>query len=122
VQHRAADYYIGDTVFERHLFERLGAEILRWQPRGEAADLGDGARVGIGAENFVTLPKEIYQIAAGAAARVKDLHSRAYAAFEKLVEEVDIDRAELFLKIRHYSLDSMLRRRRTRGAMINWHR
>src|SRR6202030_1702216 len=44
---------------------------------------------------------KIDQVAAGAAPRIEDAHPRRDAPAQKLVEEVDVDRTELFWKAGH---------------------
>jgi thiol-disulfide isomerase/thioredoxin len=63
--------------------------------RGDPAHFRDRPRVGIHTADIVALAKKIDQIAAAAAARVENPHSWLDAAAQKLVEQVDIDRAEL---------------------------
>jgi hypothetical protein len=63
--------------------------------------LGDGFEVLVHAEDLVSVAEEIDEVTAGAAARVEDSHAGNDVAAEQLVEEVDVDVAELVLQRRH---------------------
>src|SRR5213078_4576708 len=63
--------------------------------RGEAADRVDGARVGVGAADGVAFAEEVDEVAAAAAAGVEDAHAGRDAAAQELIEQVDVDAAEL---------------------------
>jgi hypothetical protein len=52
-------------------------------------------RVRVHSEDFERMSEEIYEIAACTAAGVEDAHTRRDPAPEELVEQVDIDVAEL---------------------------
>ena len=56
-----------------------------------------GLRVRVGAVDFVAFPEEVDEVPSAAAAGVDDTHSGRDAPLEELVEEVDVDLAELFL-------------------------
>ena len=53
------------------------------------------------AEDLVAFPKKIHQVAPGAAARIHNPHAGSDAAAEQLIEQVDVDRAELLGKTAH---------------------
>jgi hypothetical protein len=86
-------------------FERFGAEVVCWEMRresgGEGAGLLDGGRVMVDSEDLVAFAEEIDEIAAGAAAGIEDTHAGDDVAAEEMVEEIDVDEAELFLQIGH---------------------
>ena len=68
----------------------------------EPAYFRDRPRIGIGAEYLVALPKQVHQIAASPASRVDYTHATPYAALQQLVEQINIDRAELFCEKCHW--------------------
>ena len=102
VEHGAAEHDVGEGVWEGHGFDGLDAEVVgrerRCEQGGEGADALDGNRVFVYAEDFASLAQKIDEVAAEAAARVDDAHARGYVAAQKLIEEVDVDSAELLLK------------------------
>src|SRR6185436_2824297 len=92
----------GAGIVERHMFDRFDSKILsrkRGRERArEVADVLDGVRVRIRSINFVPFAQEIDKVAAGTASGIQDSHSGRDAAFQKLVEKIDVDLAELLLK------------------------
>jgi hypothetical protein len=68
---------------------------------GESAGLCDGGGTLIGAEDLVAFAEEIDEIAAGAASGVEDSHAGHDVSAKDLVEEVDVDLAELLLEGGH---------------------
>ena len=58
----------------------------------------DGVGVVVDGEDLVAFAEEIDEVAAGAAAGVEDSHAGDDVAAEELVEEVDVDGAELLLE------------------------
>ena len=81
------------------------AEVCRGEMRREGGDesagLRDGFGVLIGGEDLVAFAEEVDEIAAGAASGVEDSHAGHDVAAKKLVEEVDVDLAELLLEGGH---------------------
>ena len=61
----------------------------------------DGGGVLVGGEDLVAFAEEVDEIATGAAAGVEDTHAGVDVAAEELVEEVDVDVAELLLECGH---------------------
>jgi hypothetical protein len=55
----------------------------------------------IGAEDLVAFAEEVDEIAPGAAARVEDSHAGHDVVAKDLIEEVDVDLAELLLEGGH---------------------
>jgi len=90
---------------EGHLFDGLHAEIVcgtsRREGCGEAARALNRVRVGVHAEYLIPLPEKIDQVAPRSAARIEQPHPRPDTTSEKLIEQVDVDLAELLLKIGH---------------------
>lgn len=81
--------------------------------RGAPANGGDRAGVAVGShdlESFTSrVAKEVNQISSIPAARVKNAHSPSYAAAEKLVEQVNVDLAELFRERQFFAAPSARR-------------
>ena len=75
-------------------FEGLGAEPARWER-------GNRARIGIHAMDVVVFAEEIGKVAAGAASGIEDTHVRGDSAAKQLVEEINIDGAELLAEAGH---------------------
>jgi hypothetical protein len=88
-------------------FEWFGAEVVCWEMRresgGEGAGLLDGGWVMVDSEDLVAFAEEIDEIAAGAAAGIEDTHAGDDVAAEEMVEEIDVDKAELLLQSGHGS-------------------
>jgi hypothetical protein len=96
MENGAADYYIGEGIGERHLFHGFDAKVFgRELPQGR-----DGARIGIDAENFA-VTKQPDQVAALSTSRIEDAHAGRNASAKDLIEEVNVDRAELVDKGGH---------------------
>jgi hypothetical protein len=96
MENGAADYDIGEGVGKRHLFDGFDTEVFgRTLAQGR-----DGAGIGIDAEDFA-MTKQPNQVAALAAARFEDAHTGCNASPEDLIEEVNVDRAELVDKGGH---------------------
>ena len=57
--------------------------------------------IGVDAGDVVAVPEEVDEIAAAAAARVDDAHAGCDPSTKELIEEIDIDLAELGHQIRH---------------------
>ncbi len=102
MQHGTADHDVGEAGRERHALDRLGAEVvgrqLRRQRRGQPADRVHRSRVGIAAVDVEALAEEIHEIAAAAAAGVKDAHATLDAPAQQLIEQIDVNVAELLVK------------------------
>lgn len=92
MQNGAADDNVGKRVRERHLFDVFNAEIFPRQRR-------DRLRVLIDAENFIAFINKINEIAPIAAAGVENAHPGSDASAQELVEQINIDGAELLLQI-----------------------
>jgi hypothetical protein len=90
---------VGDGFdgFDAEVFSgKLGSE-----GGGEGASLCDGVGVLIGGEDLIAFAEEIDEIAAGATACVEHAHARVDVVAEDLIEEVDVDGAELLLESGH---------------------
>ena len=84
-------------------FNRLGAKVF-WreggrQPRGKLAHGADGVGVLIDGVDLAARAQQIDEIAAPAAAGVEDTIAWRDAAAQQLVEQIDVDPAELGLEI-----------------------
>src|SRR5579862_9644723 len=99
VENGAAEDQAGEGVRKRHFFDCFDTKVAggerRRKCRGEAAYAPDRLRIGVHAEDFITFPEQVDEVASRAAARVENSHARRYASPKELVKEVDIDLAEL---------------------------
>jgi len=77
------------------------AEIFCREIGGDGAGLFDGGRIFVRSEDFVAFVEEIDEVASGAAAGVEDPHAGCDVAAKELIEEVDVNLAELLLEIGH---------------------
>ena len=104
VQHRAADDDVHRCAFERHRIHRLYGESLREEVGREhrrlTSNCGDGIRILVDAVDIHSGAEHEHQIASTAAARVEHTHSVADAPAQQLIEQVDVDVAELLVKRR----------------------
>ena len=105
VEDGTADDYVSEVVAERHGFNWFSAEVGGREVGGEGScDLtyfDDCGWIGVYAEDLVAGAKKIDQIAAGATTCVKDAHAGSDAACQELIEEIDIDLAELGVEVSH---------------------
>jgi hypothetical protein len=105
VEDGAADDEVEGVVGVGDGLDGFDAEVfggkVRGEGGGESAGLRDGFGTLIGGEDLVAFAEEIDEIAAGAAAGVEDSHAGHDVAAKELVEEVDVDRAELLLEGGH---------------------
>lgn len=105
VEHGAAEDDVGEGGWEGETLQRFGAEVGGGQGgrelRGESADVIHGLRVGVRGEDFVALAEQVDEVATGAAAGIEDAHAGDDAAAQKLIEEIDIDLAELLFECGH---------------------
>jgi hypothetical protein len=105
VKDGAADDDVEGLVGVGEGLDGFDAEVFRGEVRGESGDESAGLRDGfgtlIGGEDLVAFAEEIDEIAAGAASGVEDSHARHDVAAKNLIEEVDVDRAELLLEGGH---------------------
>jgi hypothetical protein len=105
VKDGAADDEVEGFVRVGDGFDGLDAEVFRGQMRGESsgesAGLGDSFGTVIGAEDLVAFAEEVDEVAPRAASRVEDSHAGHDVVTENLIEEVDVDLAELLLEGGH---------------------
>src|SRR5204863_10028734 len=84
------------------------------------ADRLDRVSVRIGAEHVGTRSEKVDKVASRPTARIEHPHRRFQTPTKQLVEEVDVDLAELDVKIRHVAEFSRSRSRRY-TARRAWH-
>ena len=65
--------------------------------------VGDGLPFGVGGIDLIALSQHVDEVAARAAAGIEDAHAGSDASVQQLVEEVDVDLAELLLEGGHGS-------------------
>ena len=83
---------------------------MRGERQRHPANGVDRLGIRIDPEDLVTFAQEEHEVASGAAPRVEDAHAGSNPGPQQLIEEVDIDVAELFLEARHHADDAMHRR------------
>jgi hypothetical protein len=95
-----ADYHIRAPVVERHLLHRfypkIGSRKIRCEFHGQRTDIIDSLRVPIRAEYFVAFTQQVNEVPTVTAAGIQYPHSMRDAAFQKLIEKIDVDLPELF--------------------------
>ena len=105
VEHGTTDHKIGKSVRKGHCLDRFQAKVVRREGRcdgcSEIARCLESARIRIRAKHFKALSEEVNEIATKAAARIKNPHPDRDAPSEKLIEQIDLDSAELNIKIAH---------------------
>jgi hypothetical protein len=101
VEHGAAEHRVEALTLEGHPLDRLPAEVIFGELRGERAGERTDTRHRVGREvdaaDVITLAQEVDEVASRPAAGVENPHRQVKAPPEELVEEVDVDAAELFL-------------------------
>ena len=106
MQDGACNHDIGRLVWKAERFDGLDAEIARGKPgrelRRERADLIHCGRIAISSRDVVAVSEQVDEVAPAAAAGVNDVHARGDTAAQQLIEQVDVDVAELFLQVRHW--------------------
>jgi hypothetical protein len=105
VEDGAADDEVEGAVGVGDGLDGFDAKVFRGEMGGEGggerAGLRDGFGTLIGAEDLVAFAEEIDEIAAGAASGVEDSHAGHDVAAQELVEEVDVDLADLLVESGH---------------------
>src|SRR5206468_3151184 len=103
VEHCAADDDVEVAVGKRHLFDHADAELIGWHPPGDVAgELShgrDGHFTFVERGDVEAATKEVVEIAPMTAACVEDPHVDSDAAAQQLIEEIDVDFAELAAEI-----------------------
>jgi hypothetical protein len=105
VEDGVAEDDVEEGVGEGHGLDGFDAKVFGGEVGAlrcrESAGLLDRRGVLIDGEDLVSLAQKIDEVAAGAGACVEDTHAGCDVAAEELIEEVDVDGAELFLKGGH---------------------
>jgi len=101
MQNGAADHDVGKGIRKGHSFDGFVTEVICWNVWGEAPNRRNGAGIGIDGKDLVCGVHKIDEVSAAAAAGVEDSHAGLNAAAKELIEEVDVDVAELFLETSH---------------------
>src|SRR5262252_4055220 len=84
-------------IWKRVRFDSLHAKVFRRLVRREPPNGFNRVQVRVDSEYVVALTQKIHDIPAAAATRIEDLHSSCDVSSQKLIKQVDIDTAELFL-------------------------
>lgn len=119
MQHCGTNHRIRKLIWERHALNRARQEALGpamcIQLCGQLLHLRHRRRVRIHAVNVPALAQQIRQVSSLSASRIQDAHVRAQMPAQDLVEEVDIDVAELFFQAERHSV--MFAYPHTRGEL-----
>jgi hypothetical protein len=103
VEDGAADDYVGEVVGEVQLFDWAYAEVACWQCRGKLGGqrpyVGDGLGARVDSVDLGSFAEKMDEVSAVAAAGVEDAHAGCDVAAQDLVEDVDVDLAELLLQV-----------------------
>src|SRR5580658_3651129 len=101
MQHRIADHHIREPVRESHLFDQRNLEVLRWKSGIERsrkpADMVNAPRIRVHCEDFAALARQVNEVPSVAASGVEHAHARGDVSAQNLIEDVNIDLAELLL-------------------------
>ena len=98
VEDGVAENYVEGGGGEGQGIDGFEVEVICGEVGGEGADLCDGGRIVVCGKDFVAFIEKVNEIAAPAAAGVEDAHAGGDVAAKELVEEVDVDLAELLLE------------------------
>ncbi len=115
MQHGATQDHISEGIGERHRFDLLEAEVGGRERGGklgaQGADGLEGFGIPISGDDLITFAEESDEVASGAAPGVEEEQAGGDAAAEELIEQVDVDGAELGLKSEHGGILLMIRDR-----------
>jgi hypothetical protein len=99
VEHGVANDHLGGGVVEAHLFDGLEAKVLRWETRrqlcGKSPYRADRGRVLVHSHHVEPAPQQVHEVPTTSAPGIQYRHTRCDTATQQLVEEVDVDLAEL---------------------------
>jgi len=103
MQDRVAEDDVGALAGKRHLIDGAGLEVFCRQAGierlRELADVADSGGISVEGEDFASLAKKVDEIATVAATGVEDAHGGGDVAAQELIEDVDVDLAELLLQV-----------------------
>lgn len=103
VQYGGAEHHIGKTLREGHLFDPSDLKIFAGQSRAKRSRkltyvLNRGGFF-VDSEDVASAAQQVDQVATITASGIEHDHSGRNVAAQNLIEEVDVDLTELFLKI-----------------------
>ena len=88
-------------IWKRVRFDSLHAKVFCREVRRKSPNGLNGVRIRVGSEDVVAFTQQVHDIPTAATARIEDLHSGCDVSAQKLIKQVDVDTAELFLQRRH---------------------
>jgi hypothetical protein len=101
VQHGVAKDDIRKIIRERHLLDPADLEVFRRQTGFKRSrklpHMVDSGRVLVDGKDFASLPQKVHEVPSIAAAGVQNSHLAGDRSPQNLVENVNIDQAELLL-------------------------
>ena len=94
---------VGEVVGERHGFDGADLKIFRGQVGlegcRELADVVHGCGILVDGEDLAAFAEQVDEVAAVAASGIDNGHAGLDVAAQDLIEDVDVDLAELFLDV-----------------------
>ena len=107
VKHGIAEHHIRKPVGKRHIVERAHLEVLREQSGlkrgGQLADVLHARGILVDREDLATFAQQVNEVAPVSASGVKHAHAGLNVAAQDLIEDIDIDLAELLLNAQGHS-------------------
>jgi hypothetical protein len=101
VEHGIAKHDVGDSIRKGHLLDEPDLKVLRWQSGGERGreltHVVNGLWIGIERKHLTAFAKQVDEIPPIAASGVEHDHAGGNVPAQDLIEDVNIDLAELFL-------------------------
>ena len=124
VEHGGTDHHIGEPIGERHPLDGANLKILRRQPRlqrcGQTAHVVDSFGILIQREYLAPFAQQVDQVAPVAASGIEHAHAGRNVPAQNLIEDIDIDLAELLLNVQGhndtFSIDRDRKAKRTLHA------
>ncbi len=103
MEYRIANHDIGKLAWEGHFLNEAHSEILRRQPGSERCceltDVLNSRGIRVHCKHLAAFAKQVNEIPAISAPGVKHAHALVDVSAQDLIEDVNIDLAELFLYI-----------------------
>ena len=101
MENRVADHYVGKVARKRHFFDGAHLEIVGRQPGSkrcsELTNVINPRGIRVHCKYFAAFAKQVHQVSAVAASGVEHAHSLRDISAQDLIEDVNIDLAELVL-------------------------
>ena len=103
VEDGVTDHHVCEAMGEIHLFDRAYAKVARRQVRcklrRQGSDVCHALWTRVYGKDFAAFAEQMDQVSSVAAASVEDTHAGSDVSSQDLIEDVDIDLAELILHV-----------------------